>query len=142
MNPHQRGIAQIPSITNVRESILIRSLTTPEGDSSPKPPAQNIRCRRPTRSLISREKDVVAVITPSPPSWIRSRRTIWEASVKSLPVSTTVKPVTQTAEVAVKRASTTLKGCGPALNSKRRKDPEPISVRKPSTIFLSMGSEV
>jgi len=53
-------------------------------------------------------------MTPRPPTWIRHKITIFPKVVKKEPVSTTVSPVTQTAEVAVNKASI--------------KDIEPVSV--------------
>jgi len=49
-------------------------------------------------------KAVDSVMMPKPPNWIRNRITHCPKRLKALPVSTTVRPVTQTAEVAVKRA--------------------------------------
>jgi hypothetical protein len=43
---------------------------------------------------------------PRPPSWIRIRMIACPAGLKSLGVSLTIRPVTQMAEVDVKRAST------------------------------------
>jgi hypothetical protein len=45
------------------------------------------------------------VITPMPPTWIKQRMIPCPKAVKYVPVSTTINPVTHTAEVAVKRAS-------------------------------------
>ena len=45
------------------------------------------------------------VMIPSPPIWIRARITHWPKTVKAVPVSMTISPVTQTAEVAVNNAS-------------------------------------
>jgi hypothetical protein len=45
------------------------------------------------------------VMIPSPPSWIRTKMTICPKSVKRVAVSATTSPVTQMAEVDVKRAS-------------------------------------
>ena len=46
------------------------------------------------------------VIIPKPPNWIRIRIIHWPKKVKSFAVSNTIKPVTHTAEVDVKIAST------------------------------------
>ena len=132
----------IPSITKVIKSIRIRRLFTPEGESSPNPPAKNMRWRRPILSLIRRKKAVVAVMTPRPPSWIINSTTPWDANERSFPVSTTISPVTHTAEVAVKRASINPRGRVPAFKTRRSNVPETISERNPNTIFFSMGSEV
>ncbi len=48
---------------------------------------------------------IVKVIKPRPPSWISARIITWPVIVKSLPVSSTARPVTQTAEFDVKSAS-------------------------------------
>ena len=48
----------------------------------------------------------VKVMMPNPPTWMRPTITAWPYRVKAVPVSTTTSPVTQTAEVEVKSAST------------------------------------
>ena len=53
-----------------------------------------------------RAKKLVKVITPMPPTCIRSRMMICPAAVNWVATSTVVSPVTQTDVVAVKRAST------------------------------------
>ena len=50
-------------------------------------------------------KNVEKVMIPIPPSWIESRITTCPKLVKYVPVSTTVRPVTQVADVMVKSAS-------------------------------------
>ncbi|MEK6545726.1 MAG: hypothetical protein AABZ28_04265 [Nitrospinota bacterium] len=50
-------------------------------------------------------KIVEKVIMPSPPNWTSISRTLCPNIVRSFPVSTTVRPVTQTAEVAIKSES-------------------------------------
>ncbi len=49
---------------------------------------------------------VEKVMIPSPPNWNRTRITAWPNGVKYVAVSWTIRPVTQTPDVAVKRAST------------------------------------
>ena len=46
------------------------------------------------------------VMKPRPPIWMRTMMTTCPKREKVTPVFTTVRPVTQTAEVAVNRAST------------------------------------
>jgi hypothetical protein len=53
----------------------------------------------------SRIRTVEKVMIPSPPHWMRSRTTHWPNKLKRFPVSTTTRPVTQVAEVAVNKAS-------------------------------------
>jgi len=68
-----------------------------------------MRC--PLRLVLPRStsiKKLENVNIPSAPIWINERIIIWPVSVKRVPVSTTVNPVTQTADVAVKRASMNL----------------------------------
>ena len=48
-------------------------------------------------------KKVVKVTIPRPPNWISARITPCPKGVQKVPVSTTIKPVTQEAEVAVNR---------------------------------------
>ena len=47
---------------------------------------------------------------PKPPSWISRRMKAWPHPVKYVAVSTTMRPVTHTALVAVKRASSQPRG--------------------------------
>ncbi len=49
-------------------------------------------------------RKVLKVMIPRPPNWISSRMTDWPTRVYWA-VSTVIRPVTQTAEVAVNRAS-------------------------------------
>jgi hypothetical protein len=46
------------------------------------------------------------VMKPTPPTWMSANITPWPRGEKKVPVSTTASQVTQTAEVAVKTAST------------------------------------
>jgi hypothetical protein len=48
---------------------------------------------------------VETVMYPSPPTWIKARITPWPKGDQKWGVSTTIRPVTQTAEVAVNRAA-------------------------------------
>ena len=52
------------------------------------------------------KNNVDTVIMPSPPVWIRTISINCPNGLKVVPVSTTVRPVTQTADVEVNRAST------------------------------------
>jgi len=67
----------------------------------------------------ARRIKVEKVIIPSPPSWIRIKIIICPTGVKKVAVSWTTSPVTQTPEVAVKRAST--KDIWPFLVAKGRR---------------------
>jgi hypothetical protein len=51
------------------------------------------------------------VIMPSPPVWIKIRMTSCPNALKTFPVSTITRPVTQVADVDVKRASTKPRLC-------------------------------
>jgi hypothetical protein len=73
---------------------------------------------------------------------MRRSTTSWEGRVRKVPVSTTTSPVTQTADVAVKRASTRERGLVKAFKSHIRKVPAPISNRNPPAMVLSMGREL
>jgi hypothetical protein len=63
------------------------------------------------------------VMIPSPPSWMRARMTAWPKPLKAVAVSTTTRPVTQTAEVAVNRASTKAIRPPRALAGSQRRTP-------------------
>jgi hypothetical protein len=52
------------------------------------------------------------VMMPRPPVWIKIRMTSCPNELKTFPVSTTTRPVTQVADVDVKRASTNPRLCG------------------------------
>ena len=62
------------------------------------------RCIREILRPDSSEKKAATVMTPMPPIWMRMRMTAWPNSDQWVAVSCTTRPVTQTAEVAVKRA--------------------------------------
>jgi hypothetical protein len=55
---------------------------------------------------IKTKKTVEKVMIPNPPVWIRNIVITCPTRERSFPVSMTTRPVTQTAEVEVKRAST------------------------------------
>ncbi len=59
-----------------------------------------------TRPPATRRMSEENVMMPSPPSWMSARMTVCPKPLKAVAVSTTTRPVTQTAEVAVNRAST------------------------------------
>jgi len=54
---------------------------------------------------MKRKRKTEKVMIPRPPSWIRVITTILPNTVSFVPMSITVSPVTQTAEIAVKKAS-------------------------------------
>jgi hypothetical protein len=56
--------------------------------------------------VISIMSTVEKVIMPNPPHWMSTSTTHWPKRLSRLPVSTTTRPVTQVADVAVNRAST------------------------------------
>ncbi len=53
----------------------------------------------------SKNNNVANVINPKPPIWIKNKRTTSPKVEKVSPVSTTINPVTQVADVAVNKAS-------------------------------------
>ena len=61
--------------------------------------------RRPIFLPVIRAAAQIMSITPMPPVWIRSRMTACPNPDHACQVSLTTRPVTQTAEVAVNRAS-------------------------------------
>jgi hypothetical protein len=72
---------------------------------------------------------------PKPPVWISTRRIPWPNRVNEVPVSVTARPVTQTEEVAVNRASTTLRLFWVVAWGRRsRQVPATIIARKPKTV--------
>jgi len=74
---------------------------------------------------------VEKVIIPKPPIWIKNIVITWPTGERSFPISTTTSPVTQTAEVEVKRASTNRRGRWvPEKGDQRRKVPIRIMAEK------------
>lgn len=61
----------------------------------------------------------------------------WERSDREDPVSTTARPVTQTAEVEVKRASIQLRGLETRPENHNRRVPVAMSARNPPTMVFS-----
>ena len=64
------------------------------------------RSRREIRRPMARNTREAMVMKPKPPTWMSRMITTWPKREKVTPVFTTVSPVTHTAEVAVKSAST------------------------------------
>jgi uncharacterized membrane protein len=60
--------------------------------------------RRRSDRLTIKPSRVAAVMMPKPPNWNSTRTTACPSPDQCVPVSTTVNPVTQTAETAVKSA--------------------------------------
>jgi hypothetical protein len=83
-----------------------------------------------TRPPATRRMSEENVMIPSPPSWMRARITDWPKPLNAVAVSTTTRPVTQTAEVAVNRAS--MKAMRPprALAGSQRSTPPARTARK------------
>src|SRR6056297_1835942 len=71
---------------------------------------------------------------PRPPTWISASTTAWPNGLKSPPVSTTIRPVTQTALVAVNNASSTPMLAPSACDAGNASStvPTPMAARKPS----------
>jgi hypothetical protein len=80
---------------------------------------------------------VEKVIIPSPPIWKREMVITWPRVVRSFPLSITTRPVTQTAEVEVKRASIKVRGPFVAENgNRRRRAPSRMTAAKLRTKIL------
>jgi hypothetical protein len=82
---------------------------------------------------IAREK----VMIPSPPNCMRRAMIIFPKRVKSRAVSFTVSPVTQTADVDVKSASTNPMPDTVAAGLMSRNDPIKISAMKLASTFCT-----
>jgi hypothetical protein len=109
---------------------------TPPSSTPPVEAWARSRSRSPTRSPTkSRSSSVDPVMNPNPPTWTRARMTTWPNGLQWVAVSTTTRPVTHTADVAVKRAVTGSAGRPGAreIGSHSRSVPIPISARKPDT---------
>src|SRR5687767_4531899 len=88
----------------------------------------------------SQKSNVADAPNPIPPNWIIPRMAPWPNVDQYDPVSTTTRPVTHTADVAVKRA--TLNGGDEPLavetGSIRSNVPSAITPAKPSTIMSAL----
>lgn len=76
------------------------------------------------------------VIRPNPPSCMRNIITVCPNNVKAVPVSTTIKPVTVTAEVAVNKVSNHEIVCVVAIGSFN--NTVPITIRIKNFLQLSL----
>ena len=81
--------------------------------------------------IVSRK--VAKAMKPRPPRSINTKITPWPKELQCCAVSTTVRPVTVTAEVDVKKASAhrVWVFSTEAIGSARRKPPEPIRITNP-----------
>ncbi len=80
---------------------------------------------RPTPCPMKRAKKAKKLISPSPPTWMSESMTACPKGVKTVAVSTTVRPVTHTADVAVNKAS---RGSIPFVAAGRRSRPVPVRI--------------
>lgn len=133
----KRESAPSTSTKTVSFKTCMSRRTAPEGVSMPSPPFINILWRNPMRCPASKGSAVVNVITPIPPNCIRRRTIHRDMKDRSRPVSTTIRPVTHVAEVAVNKASTKDNGLKLALAAHMQRAPDAMSARNPPTIVLS-----
>lgn len=98
-----RTTAPVPSIRKVPIRAWRTTRTTPS--ISLRFSVETIMSRSESPILRRRAKEtrVMTVINPRPPSWIIARMTTCPNRVQCAQVSTRIRPVTQDAEVAVKR---------------------------------------
>ena len=82
--------------------------------------------RRPTRS---RSSSVEPVMNPNPPTWMRPRITNCPKGLQYVAVSTTTRPVTHTADVAVNSAVTGVVHSPDTADSGRVSRPVPMAIR-------------
>ena len=131
--------APIASRPKVNFMTVKKSFTAPCMPSTPKPPRKNILPLMPTLRLTTSDMNIMPVMMPRPPIWISDRSTSCETMPVSLETSITLSPVTHTADVAMKSASTGVIGMSwtKLLESHKRKAPANITSRKPMTITLS-----
>ncbi len=127
--------APSPSIAKVTNMMLRVRRTTPAIEKEPSASCMSRRSCRLIRRPSARNMRADVDMIPRPPIWMRSMMTIWPKGEKYVAVSTTIRPVTQTADVAVKKASTrerSLPGWT-AMGSESRIVPNRISAAKPET---------
>src|SRR5688572_20097995 len=85
-------------------------------------------------------KSTAKVMMPRPPACMSTRMTHWPKVVKRVPVSTTVRPVTHTAEVAVKSASRTVRA-SPCVAGGRRSSTVPAAIAAAKLATRTTGGE-
>lgn len=66
---------------------------------------------------------------PKPPSWMSARMTHWPKCVQYEPVSSTMSPVSDTAEVAVKNAGRNGVQCGTCAEMGNMSNSVPVKMR-------------
>ena len=94
------------------------------------------RCLNGTLRPMKRNRNTEMVMRPRPPSWIKNRTTVWPNMLKWLPVSTTTRPVTHTALVAVNKASMGLMPLPVALTGRASKT-APTKIVRQKLISMS-----
>ena len=123
----------IISIPNVNRSKKFRSFLALRTLSSFKASFKRISCDFDIFLPKVRNKEMENVIIPRPPSWIKIKIMLLPKKVKPSGVLRTISPVTQVADVAVKRAFTRERGepSGVEAGSISRKVPASIAMIKP-----------
>ena len=142
--------APMPSMEKASTTMRIVSETMPCRPSSLRLLEITRRSLKVMRRLSRIRMMVLKVMNPRPPIWIRVMRINCPRKVRSFPGSITVRPVTQTAEVAVNNASIKARGswvlhtgmCSSSAPS-RISPPKPnISTREGEVIaFLTRSRE-
>ena len=102
-----RRVSSTATIDSTIREMRTTPRTSPRTSSSPKlltSAAAVMRDRRDILRMTARPITEANVMMPKPPTWIRARMMTWPNGVQYVAVSTTVSPVTQTADVAVKAA--------------------------------------
>jgi hypothetical protein len=113
----QRGVKTAVSDSSTPPVMMATARTkTPTSPSRETPVSEAVNTfeRRPKRREAASDSKEPRVITPRPPTCTPAKITAWPKSDQYSAVGTVVKPVTQTAEVAVKTASTMFGEYGPA----------------------------
>ena len=96
-----------PSTSTVKTATRLMTFVALARSGVPTDSWTRTRSRSPVRRRVrTKSRRVEAVMKPSPPSWMSTRMVTCPSGFQYVPVSRTTRPVTQTAEVAVKRAST------------------------------------
>ena len=104
-NAANRTTAPAASTTTVNNPIRRTIESTPPSSSPPVDAWARTRSRSPIRPPTnSSSRSVEPVMKPKPPTWTSPRITTWPNGLHAVAVSTTTRPVTQTADVAVKNA--------------------------------------
>ena len=95
----------MPSIVNVAVRMNFVNLTMPPSFGAATASCMVVRWKIPIRCPVRSSVAAATVMTPRPPIWMSRMMMVWPKADHPVAVSRTMRPVTQTALVAVNSAS-------------------------------------